>query len=224
MWFPPVSTEGCSGLRFELLVIAVFVDFLHFLSYLLRMPRQPNTRPTEIYWLLDVRPETIANGWSNGYPFYCGKTIFSAQKRLVEHYATAVTHPHRAIAAWIRGCGKHIRVQVMETVPADKDWAERERWWIATLRALWPLCANTTAGGQGVPGLIRSRKSIEQGAAKNRGKKWPPERRKRVEGNETWSERKKRIDKRRAERVQKIQKRQRAIIRAELVQQRSTRN
>jgi hypothetical protein len=144
------------------------------------MPRQPNTLPTTIYWLVDTRPETIANGWSNGYPFYCGKTIFSAEKRLVEHYATAVKHPHRAIAAWIRGCGKHICVQIMETVPTDKDWAERERYWIATLRLLWPLCANTTNGGQGALGLVHPRESVERRAAKHRGLKRTPETRAKI--------------------------------------------
>lgn len=138
------------------------------------MPRRPVSTPTLIYWLVDTRPETIANGWSNGYPFYCGKTIFTAQKRLTEHRHGAKQHPHRAIAAWIRGCGKHIRVQTMETVQADGDWSERERYWIATLRLLWPLCANTTLGGQGAPGLIHSRESIERRLATVQSRKPKP--------------------------------------------------
>lgn len=142
------------------------------------MPQQKNTKPTSIYWLFDMRPETLVE-YPNGRPFYCGKTVKDATARLVKHRAVARECPHRPIATWLNECGDYVRVQVMEIVSAGDDWAARERHWIATLRLLYPGCANVTDGGQGAPGVIPSQSRREKVRAALTGKKHSPERRAR---------------------------------------------
>lgn len=120
------------------------------------MPRRPNTRPTTIYWLVDTRPETIAIGWPTGYPFYCGKTVFSVERRLGGHRRAAVLQPHRPISQWITACGNFIRVHVVEVVPLGQSWVDGERRWIKCLRANFPICVNVNDGGEGMPGYVQS--------------------------------------------------------------------
>lgn len=141
------------------------------------MPRIPNTRPTSIYWLYDMRPETIAMGWKNGFPFYCGKTVQKVTNRLLMHRKDAVRFPDRLSSKWINACGSHIRVETKEIVPADGDWIERERFGILTLRALYPGGANTSAGGEGVPGAVCSPEKRAKLRAANLGKKLSAEHR-----------------------------------------------
>lgn len=117
------------------------------------MARRPVTRPTTIYWLLDVRPETLA-ARGIGMPFYCGKTIYSIHKRLAEHRAAALRRPDRPVALWLQTCGEHVEIQMTEIVPPTADWAARERHWIQTLRLIFPGCANSTDGGEGIAGYI----------------------------------------------------------------------
>lgn len=119
------------------------------------MPRIPNTRPTSIYWLVDVRPETLAK-WPNGYPFYCGKTVTSPHRRLIAHHNAAKQFPERKLSHYLRICGDDLRMQIMEVVPPGDDWADRERYWISTIRLLWNTDANIADGGQGVPGYVHT--------------------------------------------------------------------
>jgi hypothetical protein len=119
------------------------------------MPRLPNTRPTSIYWLFDMRPETLVE-WPKGRPFYCGKSIYDPPSRLRDHRASARKYPNRLISIWLNNCTVHVRVQTMEIVPPDGDWRERERFWIHTIRLLHPGGANIANGGEGAPGLIHT--------------------------------------------------------------------
>lgn len=133
------------------------------------MPRQKNTRPTLIYWLVDMCPETIAAGWPQGKPFYCGKTVETPDRRLRAHLQTTKTEPTRPVCKYLLECGDHIRIRIMETVPPESDWCERERWWIYTLRTLYPGATNSADGGSGAPGWVpddgwRSKKSAERKA------------------------------------------------------------
>lgn len=101
---------------------------------------------TTIYWLVDVRPETLANGWPNGFPFYCGKTVNTLEARLAGHRADARANKTRPVCAWVRMCGRHIRIVKITTVPDGEDWSIVERQWIAFTRRQYIVNANATAG------------------------------------------------------------------------------
>ena len=137
------------------------------------MPRQKNTKSTSIYWLYDIRPETTASGWPNGKPFYCGKTVESPQCRLRSHR----NKPHGSAArSYILECGEFVHVRTMEVVPVEQDWCARERYWIATMRVLYPgCCLNVSDGGEGPGGLIHSAETRAKISIANRGRKLSPE-------------------------------------------------
>jgi len=119
------------------------------------MPRQKNTRPTHIYWLLDIRPETIAAGWVQGLPFYCGKTVQKPEKRLREHRYSASKRQYGKVGSRILECSEHIRITVLETVSPENDWAARERHWIAHSRQMFPdVMTNVSEGGEGAAGYV----------------------------------------------------------------------
>lgn len=121
------------------------------------MARRLNTRPTLIYWLFDTRPETVAVFGPEGQPFYCGKTVEGLPRRFRSHFKDAKRWSSRKTATMVMACGKeHLRIQLMETVPVDGDWVERECWWIAECRRVNPNCTNIAKGGQGPVGYIPS--------------------------------------------------------------------
>lgn len=94
-------------------------------------------KPTSIYWLLDVRPATLATHPA-GYPFYCGHTVLQPTRRLAQHIRLAGTTPDRKVCQRLLACGKHVRIVVVEIVPPDGNWRARERRWIKTLRFSFP--------------------------------------------------------------------------------------
>lgn len=114
------------------------------------------TRPTFIYWLVDMRPEMIASGWSRGLPFYCGKTDRKPHTRLYEHKRDASRNPYGLVGPRVVECGEHIEIQVMETIPADGNWRSKERRWIWLLRGSFPNTCNVSDGGDGASGVVRS--------------------------------------------------------------------
>lgn len=137
------------------------------------MSRRPNSKTTYIYWLFDMRPETIALGWDTGYPFYCGKSIRKLEYRLARHFADVSKWPHRKNSVMMSICEGHVRIALMETVPPTGDWAARERFWIASLRLINPNCTNISDGGDGVPGYIPNEATRAKLSAANRGRKLP---------------------------------------------------
>lgn len=145
------------------------------------MPRRPNTKPTIIYWLVDMRPETLTR-YPDGWPFYCGKTIEGAEVRLKNHRAVARKHPSRPVSGWLNACGLYVKIQIMETIAAPGNWCERERFWIGTIRLFYPGGANVTDGGEGTPGLIQSREHRAKLSAAHTGKKKSPEHRAKMFG------------------------------------------
>lgn len=145
------------------------------------MPRNSNARPTLIYWLFDTRPETLVT-WPNGRPFYCGKTVEGAKVRLKNHRSVARKYPNRPISQHLNACGIHVRIQIMEIVPASCDWSNRERFFISTIRLLYPGGANTTDGGEGAPGLVQSREHRAKLSAAHAGKKLSAEHRANMVG------------------------------------------
>lgn len=139
------------------------------------MPRQRIHRPTEIYWLVDIRPDTIAAGWSTGKPFYCGKTTRGLGVRLGGHYSDARRRHTRPVSSAVLACGKFIRVDLMEHVISEGPWEECEQDWIATLRWLNPDCVNVSDGGQGMLGYIASQETLLRRSKSLTGKKRSPE-------------------------------------------------
>lgn len=129
------------------------------------MPRQKILQPTLIYWLVDTRTNT---------PFYCGKTIKSIPFRLRGHFQTARMYPLRRISVRLLDCKDSVRVQIMETVPAGGDWAERERRWIKILRHSFPA-VNVSDGGDGTPGNIPTAETRAKMSAARKGFKLSPE-------------------------------------------------
>jgi hypothetical protein len=140
------------------------------------MPRIRKIVQTEIYWLVDVRPETLASGWSTGKPFYCGKTIESLKTRLSGHKGDARRHPSRPSTSMVLACGSDIRIDLMETVDAGCPWPESEKDWIAVLRHLNPDCTNVSDGGYGMTGYKATEETRAKMSKALRGKKLSPER------------------------------------------------
>lgn len=134
--------------------------------------RKPNARPTVIYWLVDARTNT---------PFYCGKTVFSPQHRLRKHLAD-MNRYDRPVSLRLRNCCGNVRIVVMETVPANRDWVVREKRWIELLRFSFPDCANITEGGQGPAGFIPSPETRAKLSKARKGRPHSPEHRANLAG------------------------------------------
>lgn len=142
-----------------------------------------STKPTSIYWLLDVRPATIAAGWLQGLPFYCGKTVSTLGKRLNGHRNDALRTSPGRVGPYILKCGEYIRIAVLEIVPSEDDWSARERHWIARSRQLFPdIITNVSDGGAGAPGFIPPAETRAKISKALRGKKISPEHRAKLCG------------------------------------------
>jgi hypothetical protein len=141
------------------------------------MRRRPNDRPTNIYWLVDMRPETIAAGWHSGRPFYCGKTVDQPIIRLGKHRGSARQYPKRPVSEMLRQCGEQVRIQIMEVVPVGGDWVACEKRWIRTLRFSFPDIVNVSNGGEGPTGIIRTAEYRAKISKSLTGKKLSPEHR-----------------------------------------------
>lgn len=137
------------------------------------MPRISNTRPTTIYWLVDVRPEILLTH-PNGKPFYCGKTVKDVTSRIQGHRAATRMYPNRPVCRRLKECDGYERIDVVEVVQSTDDWRERECFWIATLRRLYPDCVNVSTGGDGVPGLVHSVETRAKWSAQRSGIKRGP--------------------------------------------------
>lgn len=140
------------------------------------VPRNRNIKPTFIYWLIDMRPQTISSGHSVGYPFYCGKTVKNPMARLRSHFSVARFEPLRKLSVRLTQCGRqYIRVQTMETVSCTDDWRERERHWIRLLRFSFPDNLNISDGGEGTPGVLMNAERRAAISAFHSGKVTPME-------------------------------------------------
>jgi hypothetical protein len=93
---------------------------------------------------------------------------------LYEHRDTAQRFPNRATSKRLLECGEHVQIVVMETVPINGDWRERERHWISLLRYSFPGGTNVSDGGDGVPGLVHSEATRAKISATKKGVKGKP--------------------------------------------------
>lgn len=106
--------------------------------------RRADVRPVVIYALCD--PES-------GERRYVGKTTARPGRRLIEHGNAAKRSP-RPVGRWIRKLwdrGLRPRIEILECMSSDDDWAAREMAWIRTLPKARRL--NLTDGGEGLHGL-----------------------------------------------------------------------
>ena len=102
------------------------------------------------------------------FPRYIGKTYRLLKDRLWQH-RNAARAARLPIHRWLQ---KHedIQIVLLETVPADMDWALREIAWIERgRREGWGLL-NLTKGGEGLAGLVFSKEHrAKQAAAARKG-------------------------------------------------------
>lgn len=148
-----------------------------------KAPKLPDTRPTFIYLLVDIRPEVLKVN-PEGITFYCGKTVYLPGKRLSAHRASAYTiHLHTKNRMYIRfrECDGYVKIVVVETVPIGADWAERECHWIDLSRQMYPeSMTNVCTGGAGAPGYIRSAEHCAKLSSIWKGRPKSPEHRARI--------------------------------------------
>lgn len=117
-----------------------------------------------IYALRDPRNQDIR---------YVGKTVKSLKARLQIHVASSGYYARRHVCHWIKelqSLSLYPSIELLEEVDPGKDWAARERYWIAKLRNDGCRLTNLTEGGDGCHGIKRSPASIEKTAAAHRGK------------------------------------------------------
>lgn len=79
---------------------------------------------------------------------YVGKAT-NPKRRLTDHLRDARDGLHTHKAAWIRANYELIELLVLETVPDDVDWQDREKHWIKKLREEGHRLTNGTDGGDG---------------------------------------------------------------------------
>ena len=120
-------------------------------------------RPALIYGLVDPRSDTVRYiGW-----------CYNLTSRLKDHICRAAANKEDTWKArWIRKLltlGLRPIAVVLEETTAE-DRGNRERWWIADMRAKGCPLTNTANGGPGCPGYKHSPETIAKFAAKLRGR------------------------------------------------------
>jgi hypothetical protein len=137
--------------------------------------RSATAANVKIYWLVDVRPETLLTH-PLGKPFYCGLAIGrSLARRLSAHRSESKWEDSgikggrhvRKVAFWFAQRDPHVQIQEMENL---NHWCgdmvginERFWFWISSLRLLWPDNANENDNGKPkAPPKRRRRKKIKK--------------------------------------------------------------
>lgn len=91
-------------------------------------------------------------------PRYVGKTVRSLIGRMKSHLQAA-KKPRLPVGRWLAKRnteGRQVCIKWLETVPADQDWASRERFWILKHRQEGAALLNLTDGGEGLAGYVFS--------------------------------------------------------------------
>lgn len=86
---------------------------------------------------------------------YVGKTVQWLGERHKAHIRDARRGKRLPVHYWLRremAAGRGLTIQLLENVADGADWQERERHWIATMRANGARLLNLTAGGEGLHG------------------------------------------------------------------------
>jgi hypothetical protein len=119
------------------------------------MKRTNNARPAFIYVLKDPTDSQIR---------YVGKTEKTLETRLSGHISEAkrrkvLCHKNNWVYSLLLK-GLRPIIQLIETVPYDQDWQEREKYWIKYYRELGYDLTNSTDGGIGTSGWTSFKKGI----------------------------------------------------------------
>lgn len=125
-----------------------------------------DTKPHHIYVLIDPRDNERR---------YVGQTTKTLEKRLSDHLRTKEKN-HRGclMRSFVRD-GVTPIIELIETIPAGEDWANREMFWIELYRKWGCDLTNTTDGGEGTTGWIPSTETRKKIGIGNTGKKRLPE-------------------------------------------------
>ena len=86
---------------------------------------------------------------------YVGKTRMSLRKRIAAHLSAARRGVKKHVNAWLLSLLKIECVPVVRLleVADDRNWQERERYWIMVFRQSGAKLCNLTDGGDGLTGL-----------------------------------------------------------------------
>jgi NUMOD3 motif len=104
---------------------------------------------------------------------YIGMTVQRLNDRLTRHVSGAHVL-NTTTAKWIRSMPNRPTIHPLLQVEAHEA-SEAERQFIAAFRAEGITLTNSTIGGCGAPGHVKSAESIERQASKIRGRKHTPE-------------------------------------------------
>ncbi len=99
---------------------------------------------------------------------YVGKTTQWLGQRHKAHIREARAGKRRPVHYWLRremAAGQGLTIQLLENVAPGADWQERERYWIAHMRASGARLLNLTDGGEGCHGLKHSKEHVEKRSA-----------------------------------------------------------
>lgn len=127
-----------------------------------------------IYILRDPRDNEVR---------YVGKTVRGLGARLRAHICRTNLTPKRHSSRWIAGLvqgGLLPLIEQIETVPADADWQERERFWIAEYRQQGARLTNLADGGEGVAGVRFTEERKRQQSERFKGRVFDDQWRERI--------------------------------------------
>ena len=104
-------------------------------------------------------------------PRYVGKTVRYLHERHKRHISDALKRPRLPVHRWLRkqhDTGKQLIIKLLEYVQPERDWRERETFWIKHFRDSGCDLLNLTDGGEGTHGIVFSPERNEKVAAKLR--------------------------------------------------------
>lgn len=127
------------------------------------------SKPVQIYYLCDPRDDI---------PRYVGKAEVSLADRLSCHISEskqpARQHWHKS--RWFRKLereGIKPEIRLIELVPPEATWQDRERYWIKTYREMGYPLTNLTDGGEGTINRVYSEETRRKISESRKGKPSP---------------------------------------------------
>lgn len=127
-------------------------------------------RKTYIYRLIDPRDGSVK---------YVGKTVNLKWRGKCHRSPQGESHCARWLKC-LRAKGLHAVMEVIETVEAGGDWAQRERFWISYYKNTGEKLCNMSAGGEGWFGHRLSEEAKEKLRQRFKGRPIPAEQRAQI--------------------------------------------
>lgn len=106
---------------------------------------------TFIYVLLDPITKEVR---------YVGKTTNPARRMCAHRCPCRATYHTLCWLKSLRKYGLDPVMDIVEVIPPDGNWADREKFWIAAYRKAGANLTNLTIGGEGVPGNKQSPETV----------------------------------------------------------------